>query len=324
MAENETLLRVRIREARIEAEQIRSFVLVGDGCDLPIAPAGSHIDVHVARGMVRQYSICNGPNEKSVYQIAVKREPQSRGGSAALFENTQVGDALYISTPRNRFPIKIGATSHLLFAGGIGITPLVSMLKHLTAAGEKCGLHYFVRSRECAAFVALFERAEYRDKVSISIGQSPVQSQAVIEQALRQVDQGSHIYACGPIAFMDSVEKASAALGRSPECFSSERFSDRRNTVNDLSISDFDVEFAASQRVIAVHRNETIVQAMRTAGMEPRTSCEVGICGSCSLRVLRGKIDHRDQYLTDEEKSSGTVILPCVSRAKSSKIVVDA
>lgn len=323
MTDNETLLRVRVRETWIEAEQIRAFVLVGEGCELPVAPAGSHIDVHVAPGLVRQYSICNGPDEKTTYQIAVKREPQSRGGSVALFENKQVGDALFISKPRNRFPL-IGAPSHVLFAGGIGITPLLSMLKHLTQAGEKCRLHYFVRSKECVAFAGLFERAEYRDKVTICIGQSPSQSQLMIEQALHQADQESHVYACGPIAFMNAVQKGSSALGRNPECFSSERFSDQRIGEDDISNDGFEVEFAASQRILAVHRNETIVQAMRTAGMEPRTSCEVGICGSCALRVLKGKIEHRDEYLTDEEKSSGVVILPCVSRAKSSKIVVDA
>ncbi len=324
MTDNETLLRVRVRETWIEAEQIRAFVLVGDGCELPAAPAGSHIDVHVAPGLVRQYSICNGPDEKTAYQIAVKRESQSRGGSVALFENKQVGDALFISKPRNRFPLKIGVPSHVLFAGGIGITPLLSMLKHLTQAGEKCRLHYFARSKECVAFAGLFERAEYRDKVTICIGQSPAQSQAVIEQALHQTDQETHIYACGPIAFMDSVEKAAVTLGRNPECFSSERFSERRIAGDDMDNSGFEVEFAASRRILAVHGNETIVQAMRTAGMEPRTSCEVGICGSCALRVLKGKIEHRDEYLTDEEKRSGVVILPCVSRAKSSKIVVDA
>jgi vanillate monooxygenase ferredoxin subunit len=323
MTEVEKLLRVRIRESQIEADQIRSFALVGVGCDLPVAPAGSHIDVHIAPDVVRQYSICNGPCEGGAYQIAVKREPQSRGGSAALFESKQVGDELLISRPRNRFSIKTDAKSHVLFAGGIGVTPLLSMLKQLTAAKERCRLYYFVRSKECAAFVGQLEGAAYRDSVSIVVGASAAQSEDEIDRAIRREDREAHIYACGPAAFMNAVERMLVASGRSLENYSSEHFNRREANSGEKETASFDVEFAASRRVLAVGKDQTIVDSMRAAGMQPRVSCEIGICGTCALRVIKGEIDHKDDYLTDEEKRSGSVILPCVSRARGSKLVVD-
>ena len=315
-------LTVTVRAVRDEAADVRSFELASaDGAALPPFTAGAHIDVHVAPGLVRQYSLCNDPRETDRYVIAVKREPASRGGSQAMHERVRAGDRLTIGAPRNNFALASGAAHHLLFAGGIGITPLLAMARHLLAAGASFQLVYFSRSIAHTAFHDLLSRPEYRGRVAFHYALEPEQVRAYVRKLLWHRPKDAHLYLCGPRPFMDLVETTAASTWP-PEAVHLEYFAADPAALGGPR-EHFVVKLARHGGEFEIPDGRTIIEVLAEKGIVVDTSCEQGVCGTCITGVLEGEPDHRDVFLTDAEKRAGDRMTVCVSRAKTPRLVLD-
>lgn len=316
------MIKARIAEIRHEAEAIRSFVLVSeDGSSLPAVSPGAHIDVCVSPGIVRQYSLCNGPADKNCYLIAVKRHADSRGGSSGMCEGTAVDQIITIGAPRNSFPLAPEATAHLLIAAGIGITPLISMFKHLRHRDIRHHLRYYGRSTREMAFAAMLGSADYSSSSSLRAGLTREDIVADLTRALSVRSAGEHVYICGPAAFMSRVQALAIAAGWAESHVHMEYFEPLSAATN--RNTEFTVHLARCGRTIVVPARQSIVDALRAAGLQIETSCELGICGTCLTNVVEGSPDHRDEFLTDDERASGALMLPCVSRALGAHLVLD-
>jgi vanillate O-demethylase ferredoxin subunit len=314
-------LAVKVVRKRMEAEGIASFELARvDGAPLPAFSAGSHVDVSVPGGLSRQYSLCNDSSEQHRYRIAVLRDPASRGGSIAMHEAVNEGDVLHISEPKNHFPLQ-HATHSLLFAGGIGITPLLCMAQRLAAIGADFTLHYCTRSPERTAFRDEIAAASFANRVRFHHDSGPPSQKLHLDKALGPVDEGTHLYVCGPTGFIDHVVNGAKAAGWKPGQIHLEYFGAApQDTAGDRP---FEVKIASSGKLYQIAADQTVVRALAAQGVEIMTSCEQGVCGTCITRVLEGEPDHRDLYFTDEEKARNDQFTPCCSRAKSATLVLD-
>jgi ferredoxin-NADP reductase len=207
-------LTVRVARKWQEARDICGFEFVADdGSPLPRFDAGAHIDVHLPGGLVRQYSLCNDPRHGNRYRIAVLRDADGRGGSRAIHDEVRQGDTLRIGMPRNQFPLARDASHHLLLAGGIGVTPMLSMAEQLSAAGESFDLHYCARSLERMAFVEQINTAAFRDRTRLHVDDGDAAQRFDLPAALDAAPAGTHLYVCGPRGFMDAVLDAARARG---------------------------------------------------------------------------------------------------------------
>jgi len=316
------LLSVRVARKSIEAEDICSLELVSaDGAPLPAFAAGSHVDVQLPGGPTRQYSLCNDPAETHRYLIAVLRDARSRGGSAAVHERVKVGDTLVISAPKNHFALAHDASSHLLLAGGIGVTPLLCMAERLAHAGADFEMHYCTRSPARTAFRQRIAAAPFASRVAFHFDDGEAAQKLDIAALLAAPRAGRHLYVCGPKGFMDAVLGSARAQGWPQAQIHYEFFgADAAPAAGD---GGFEVMLASSGRVIKVAPDRSVVQALAEAGVSVATSCEQGVCGTCLTRVIEGEPDHRDLYLTPEEQAANDQFLPCCSRAKSARLVLD-
>lgn len=315
-------LNVLVTARRAEAEGIATFELSDpDGRPLPAFTAGAHIDVQVPGGLVRQYSLANDPFESHRYLIGVLREPQSRGGSAAMHDAVKVGDRLSISAPKNHFSLKQDANRSLLFAGGIGVTPLIAMAETLHRLGADFEMHYCIRSPARAAFAARIRESDFAPKVQFHFDDGPTAQRLDLRSALGPVRKDTHIYVCGPSGFMDFVLCHARDAGwLSPQIHSEHFAAQAKDTSGDTA---FVVRLASSGRVIEVPADVTVVHALANVGIAVPTSCEQGVCGTCLTRIIEGRPDHRDAYLTDEERARNDQFLPCCSRSKTPLLVLD-
>jgi len=315
-------LKVKIDRIRQEAIDIKSFRLApAQGAALPPFTPGSHIDVHVAPGLIRQYSLCNGPEDAGAYAIAVKREAESRGGSHAMHDSLREGDEIQIGEPRNNFRLVPDASHHVLVAGGIGVTPLLSMARHLAAAGASFELQYFTRSIQHAAFHDVLSAAPFAGKVHFHYAVDPEAVRAYLRRHLWHRPDNAHLYLCGPRPFMDLVE-TTAQANWPPETVHLEYFAADPASLAGPRDS-FIVRCARAGVTCEVSGEQSIVQALLAKGFFVETSCEQGVCGTCLTGVLEGVPDHRDVFLTDEERAAGDKIMPCVSRSRSEVLVLD-
>ncbi len=321
LAQAPSAMRVRIAGVREEAEDIRSFELVSaDGASLPAASAGAHIDVRLRDGRMRQYSLTNGPQDDGAYHISVRLAPDSRGGSIAMHELRE-GEALTISAPRNHFPLSAEAGHHLLLAGGIGITPLYSMVRHLQASGGSFELHYFTRTPAATAFHEALSAPEYAGKVHFHYALEPEGVKARLADVLRERPAAGHLYVCGPARFMALVHETAEPVWP-PETVHCEYFA--ADPLAEAGPGEsFEVTFARTGGTFDVPADASILQILSQCGVDVPTSCEQGVCGTCVTRVLEGEPDHRDVFLSAAERKSGEKMLVCVSRAKSSHLVLD-
>ncbi|AOI87644.1 Vanillate O-demethylase oxidoreductase [Burkholderia pseudomultivorans] len=315
-------LTVKVARKWQEARDICGFEFVSDdGSPLPGFTAGAHIDVHLPGGLVRQYSLCNHPAQADRYQIAVLRDAEGRGGSRAIHDAVRPGDTVRISAPRNHFPLATGAAHHLLLAGGIGVTPILSMAERLSSSGEPFAMHYCARSTERMAFVERIAASAFRDRVRLHVDDGESAQRFDLAAVLAAAPAGTHLYVCGPRGFMDAVLNEARARNWAEERLHYEFFSG----VVETSAADrpFQVRIASSGRVIDVPAECTVVAALAANGVDVLTSCEQGVCGTCLTRVLDGEPEHRDSYLTDDEKAAGDQFLPCCSRSRTAMLVLD-
>lgn len=324
----EPTLRVRIARKTAEAQDICSLELHAcAGTVLPAFSAGAHIDVHLPNGKLRQYSLCNAPCSASShadsYRIAVLREPQSRGGSQAVHELLKEGDEISISAPRNHFALSEVAARHKLFAGGIGITPILSMAQQLQASGADFELHYAARSAVRMAFVEQIQGSPFASRVQLHVDDGAPEQKLNLAAELRQLDTGTHLYVCGPQGFMNAVLDTARSQGWPDEQLHWEFFSAADNAVPRSGDEAFEVQLASSGTIVIVQKNQSVVEALAACGVSIETSCEQGVCGTCLTRVVGGEIDHRDMFMTPAEHAANDQFTPCCSRAKSERLVLD-
>lgn len=316
------LLRVRIAHKLPLARDIALFELAGaDDQPLPPFSAGSHIDVHLPGGIVRQYSLCNDPRESHRYQVAVLKEEAGRGGSRALHEAVHAGDVISIGAPKNLFPLALEARESLLLAGGIGITPLLCMAESLSALGQAFTLHYCTRSMERTAFRERIEESGFARRVQFHVDEGAPQQKLDLAALLRTPRAGLHVYTCGPRGFMDAVLSAARSRGWPEDQLHYEFFG--AAPANRAGDGSFELRLARSGRVVRVGAHESVTAALAGIGVVVPTSCEQGVCGTCLTRVLEGEPDHRDLYLSPQEQAANDQFLPCCSRAKSACLLLD-
>lgn len=315
-------LSVRVTRKAVEAEDICTFELASaDGAPLPAFSAGSHIDVQLPGGLTRQYSLCNDPAESHRYLIGVLRDAASRGGSAAMHEQVREGSVLQISPPKNHFALAHHAPRHLLIAGGIGVTPILCMAERLAATGADFSMHYATRSRARTAFFERIARAPFAGRVSFHFDDGLAEQRLDIGAELTAQPAGTHLYVCGPQGLMDAVLGAARKAGWDETHLHHEYFgADVKPQAGDGA---FEVLLASSGRVIPVAADRSVLAALADAGVIVPSSCEQGVCGTCLTRVIDGVPDHRDQYLLPDEQAANDQFLPCCSRAKSARLVLD-
>lgn len=319
-------IRVGVARKRREAEDICSFELVGiSGTALPVFTPGAHIDVWIPGDgeLVRQYSLLNSSDERHRYVIAVLKESQSRGGSSAMHGRVLEGDVLQISPPRNHFelaPLAEQGTS-VLIAGGIGITPLLSMADHLARRRADFDFHYCARSAERMAFRRHLQQSSYADRTSLYVDEGEGASRIDIGRVLQGPSPTRHLYVCGPEGFLNAVTTGARNAGWQPANIHFEHFSRRvEASENDAA---FDVRLARSGKTIRVAADQTVVQALAKNGVELQVSCEQGVCGTCLTRVLDGIPDHKDVYMTPGEQAKNDQFTPCCSRSRTPTLVLD-
>jgi phthalate 4,5-dioxygenase reductase component len=300
------------------AEGIRSFELVqADGSELPTFTAGSHVKVQTPNGSLRKYSLCNDPAERHLYVITVKREAAGQGGSLSMHEQLRVGDTLPTSVPDNAFPLVENARSYLFIAGGIGITPIMSMIRsfgELPPAPWK--LYYLTRDPGKAAFVDELTQPALRKNVVVHHSHGDPAKAFDLWPILEKPGTG-HIYCCGPRRLMEAVRDMTGHWSAGRVHF--ESFNEGGGVKPDDQ--PFTVALARSAREFEVGVGKSILGTLREHGLNAPSSCESGTCGTCRTVLLEGEADHRDMVLMPEEMESQIMI--CVSRAKSARLVID-
>ncbi len=311
-------LRVRVARKWQAAADVTGLELAALAGQLPTFQPGAHIDLHLPNGLIRQYSITNGPGEQLGYTIAVKREADSRGGSTAIADSLRVGDVLAISEPRNNFPLRRDAVHTTLIAGGIGITPLLSMARALKRSNLPFDLHVFARSAEHVPLSD--ELRTLGDVVTLHTGLGPAETSAEVTRILGPHGFARHLYVCGPGPMLEAVRALAETLGWPEEAVHFEYF---KNTQEIDRSTEFTVELARSALTLTVPAGKSILEVMRENGVDMPSSCEQGACGTCLTRVLEGEPDHQDVYLNATERKSNAAMLTCVSRAKSGRLVLD-
>ncbi|MFD5271950.1 PDR/VanB family oxidoreductase [Streptomyces sp. NPDC058335] len=297
---------------RSVADGVRALTLrhpLGD--PLPAWEPGAHVDLLLGPGLERQYSLCGDPADRSLWRVAVLREPGGRGGSAHVHEKLRAGDTVRVRGPRNHFALR-PAPRYRFVAGGIGITPILPMLAAAEAAGAEWSLLYGGRSRASMAFTE--ELARYGDRVTLA----PQDEAGLLDlgSVLDALPEGALVYCCGPGPLLDAVE------ARCPSgALHVERFQAKEQQAGEDT--EFEVELARSSRTLTVTPGVSVLDTVRAAGVEVLYSCTEGTCGTCETDVLDGAPDHRDSVLTDEEREAGETMMICVSRCRGKRLVLD-
>jgi len=311
-------LRVQVTRKWQTARDVVGIELVSIAEQLPTPQPGAHIDVHLPNGLVRQYSITNGPGQTGQYTIGVKLEADSAGGSACLHNQVREGDVLAISEPRHNFPLRRDAVQTLLIAGGIGITPLLSMSQALNRSALAYTLHTFCQSADHEAFKSVLE--QQKEHWVSHTGLNPEQTSEALNTILATYQPATQVYICGPGPMLESARKIAKENSWPDEAVHFEYFKNS-NTVDDSS--SFEISLARSALTLPVPAGKSILQVLRENGINMPSSCEQGACGTCMLNVLEGEPDHQDVYLNESEKRRGNCMMTCVSRARSNRLVLD-
>ncbi|HKU87856.1 MAG TPA: PDR/VanB family oxidoreductase [Casimicrobiaceae bacterium] len=298
---------------------IHVFELVASGGqELPPFTPGAHVTVRAPNGQLRKYSLANDCGERHRYVIAVKREAAGRGGSASLVDDCGQGALLACSAPQNDFELSEKAKEFLFIAGGIGITPIMSMVRHLALRdARRFKLHYLTRLPEETAFLDELRAPPFSASVAIHHdGGDPGRSFDL--WPLFERPRALHVYCCGPRAMLQAVRDMSGHWSTST--IHIESFADA-GTLAVPEDRPFRVRLARSGTTVDVGARQSILEALREHGLDVPSSCESGTCGTCRTRLLAGDVDHRDLVLSDAEHADN--IMVCVSRARSPEIVID-
>ncbi len=307
-------LQVRVTRIAIEATGIRSFeVRALDGVALPAFTAGGHIEVHLASGLIRSYSLCSDPGERDRYVFAVLREDTGRGGSMALHDTVQEGDVLTISAPRNHFPLAgREARFHLLLAGGIGVTPMIAMISELERRGAPWRLHYCTRNLERTAFRDVLAPHIASGKVVLHHDNGDPAQSIDVKALLSSFEIGTHLYYCGPPGFMTAC--AAGLEPWPPHAVHREFFSGAGIQTDTSNDTPFEIKLRSTGQVLTVPADKSIVTVLGENGCNVETDCKEGYCGTCITRYRAGTPEHRDTVLSEKERK--TYVMVCCARAK--------
>jgi vanillate monooxygenase ferredoxin subunit len=315
-----SLLDLQITHKRVVAEGIVCLELRDpQRRPLPEFTAGAHIDVHISPQLTRQYSLCNAPGERERYLLGVLLEPNSRGGSAAMHQRYAEGDRITVGMPRNNFPLA-PARRTLLFAGGIGITPMLSMAESLWRTQDDFLLTYCARSTAHAAFLDRLQSAPYAANTRVHLDDGPPGQRLQMERLEQEDPAATHVYVCGPKGFIDHVCGAARARGWSEAHIHVEHFSAAPPVDSSGSVA-FTVRIASTGQAFEIPADQSITTALERQGVCIPVSCEQGICGTCITRVLSGDIEHHDSYLSDAERAQGDQMTPCCSRGRGTVVL---
>jgi vanillate O-demethylase ferredoxin subunit len=314
------LLRVAARVR--ETEDIVTFDLADPaGNDLPPFTAGAHIDIEAGAGLMRQYSLLNDPAERHHYQIGVLKDPASRGGSIAM-HGIQAGDFVRVAGPRSHFPLHDGPHHAVLLAGGIGITPLLCMARQRHGQAQAFTLHYCARSEAQAAFLPYLKSCAFAGNVKLHFDNAGDAQRLDIAAVLAALPPDAHVYVCGPAGFMAWCLDAAAAANM-PDAQIHREYFKAPSAATAMADREFQIQLGSGGKILQIPADATILNILRVNGVKLPASCEAGVCGTCLTGVLAGTPDHRDCYLTKEERAAGDVIMPCCSRAASPLLVLD-
>lgn len=276
---------------------------------LPAPAPGAHVDLHLPGGKIRQYSLCGDPDDDGTYQIAVKREDGGRGASRWIHDNIRLGSIVPVSAPRNNFPLA-PASRHVFIAGGIGITPILPMVRALARRNADFDLHYCAQRAASAPFLSLLQElcGPQRLKTYLSCGETPARLD--VERLLKSVTPGTHVYCCGPQRL--TLAFRAAAINRPASYVHCEIF---KPTLDDNFVSEpFDIRLSSSGEVLRVPSDKSALEVLRAHGVALSSSCEFGVCGSCTCRYVDGVVIHRDSVLDVTARQDRMIL--CVSRAR--------
>ena len=287
------------------------------GQPLPEFSAGAHIAIQAPNGLLRKYSLCNDPAERNRYLVAIKREANGRGGSCNLIDNTKAGDELMVAPPVNDFGLPPRAQDFLFIAGGIGITPIMAMIREVLRQGKRFRLFYCSRSPEMTAFLDELSAPEFKDQVTIHYDQGDPARSLDLKPVLAERKNREHLYCCGPRPLMEAVRNMTDHWSSTAVHF--EAFSEAET--HKPTDKPFKLRLARSGEVLDVPTTKTILEILRDRGLEVPSSCETGTCGTCRTKLIAGEADHRDLVLAEHERADTVMI--CVSRAKSDEITID-
>ena len=315
--DTERRLELTVAGKEVVAEGVVRLTLTSpDGAPLPAWTPGAHLDLVLGDGLVRQYSVCGDPADRTRYRVGVLREPDSRGGSRYVHDTLTVGDAVAVRGPRNHFPLT-DAKEYVFVAGGIGITPLIPMLATAAAREVPFRLVYGGRTRSSMAFVDEL-RELYSDRVEVI----PQDEFGHLDLATVIGDQrdGVAVFTCGPGPMLDAIDKHCSAW--TPGALHMERFRAKELPAGTVD-TEFTVELAQTGVAVTVPTDRSILDVVEEAGVTVLSSCREGTCGTCETPILEGEADHRDSLLTQEEKDANETMFICVSRSCSKRIVLD-
>ncbi|MGE0313768.1 MAG: 2Fe-2S iron-sulfur cluster-binding protein [Lautropia sp.] len=315
-------LRLRVRAVTWEAEGILGYELVPADAThaLPRFEAGAHLDLVLGNGLVRSYSLLNDPAETHRYCIAVNRDANSRGGSAWVHDALHAGRVIEADAPRNHFPLVEDAAHTVLIAGGIGITPILSMVRRLAALGRPWTLHYATRTRAACAFATeLAALAESSGgALDLRFDAEPGASMLDLGAIVAALPPAAHAYCCGPASMLAAFESACEGLAR--ERVHVEYFAAKDAPA---TAGGFEVKLARDGRSVAVREGQSILDALLALGIMHPNSCREGVCGTCEAKVLAGAPDHRDLVLSDAERAANDRMLICCSGSLGPSLVLD-
>ncbi|WP_254632473.1 MULTISPECIES: PDR/VanB family oxidoreductase [Achromobacter] len=311
-------LQARIHSIALEAEGIYLLdIRPVREQQFPAVQPGAHIDLHLPNGLTRSYSTVNAPGDQGRYLVAVKHEASGRGGSRYIHAELRVGQDIAIGGPRNNFSLREDARHSVLIAGGIGITPIYSMVRRLEQLGCSWELHYAALDREHAAFAARLQALQPRVRFYFAAeqpGRPPLDLRQLIADSRKDAD----FYCCGPQGMLADFEAAAAHLA--PERVHAEYFS----AVEAPAVEGgFEIVLNRTQKCVTVPPGATILDTIMKLGVDVPYSCMEGVCGSCEVRVLEGTPDHRDLILSKEERQKNDRMMICCSGAKSNRLVLD-
>ncbi|MEU8887526.1 PDR/VanB family oxidoreductase [Streptomyces sp. NPDC048442] len=324
-------LELVVDETQSVADGVLALTLrAPSGTELPAWEPGAHIDLVLTQDLIRPYSLCGDPADRRTWRIAVLNEPAGRGGSAYVHRKLTPGSKVAVRGPRNHFPLH-PAARYRFVAGGIGITPLLPMLAAAEAAGADWTLLYGGRTRQSMAYVS--ELTERYGSGRIRIAPQDECGHLDLSTALADPAPGTLVYCCGPAPLLDAVT-AHCADTRPPTALHLERFRPKEpewesewesecGSESEVPLESFELVLDRSARTLTVEPGVSVLQAVRSAGVEVLYSCTEGTCGTCETEVLEGVPDHRDSVLTDEERAANETMLICVSRCKGSRLVLD-
>ena len=316
-------LKLKVTDIQCEAKGILLLELRDENKQvLPPFTAGSHLEIYLANGLTRHYSLLNSPAERDRYVVAVSLNPNSQGGSAFIHQKIKLGDVLSISTPRNHFEL-VDVAEYCFIAGGIGITPILSMIHWCIAHQKKWTLYYSTRNRQRAAFYESLNALHQAENIHFHFNDEQA-NLLDLEHIVQELNPNTHIYCCGPNPLMLALKEVSVATAErvhfewfnAPQPIKSET-----QSVED--ISEFTVKLAKSGHEIIVKPEQSILDAIESHGIEVPFSCRAGICGACECTVLRGEPEHLDIVLSDSEKQANQRMLICVSRSRSPVLELD-